>query len=1250
MSRPQGHTTPDLIIRDGIAQDQRFPKALTKGYFNVNETGLHDIVARSADHAGLLTYFGPDNRPVGDWTPLFDTDDAMVLARIKGADIQGIIDRFHTYTVIHDTGNLFLLLVRMAEQIDAWYRHLSAINSPEALQLTRRIHHIVDQKLRKKLNLLEQFYHIRGRLRSPEMEIDFGRFSAIWQMPADEATDPLPNLETGRRVRDFLKACFFRFHNAMVSIRDHAATHLETALKSKAHDPSAGLFLAFAMLLENIRDAQNRFTLRHLAFYYNRVLRCRPADAVPDTAHLCFKPAPDNRGIRVPRGTRFEAGVDGNGDPRYYAADSDLKVTMARVVDLRTLFFEKDRLMSPELELDMITSGEANQIPLEPVETADGEMKAWPVLGAARNKARYHTPASATLGFALASPILLMREGEREIKVGLALENTTVPDEPSLFFHFLEKAAASGRTTPRVIFYRVFSRMFTIRMTTADGWVTLPECTPLIRLLDPELDNHTLCFTFKLYPDMPAVAPYSEAVHKAGMDTAHPVVRFEINPETYVYPVSLLVHYMIREVSLDIRVKGVRNLVLYNDLGRLDPNSRFLPFGPLPAPGAFLIAGCYEAAVKPLTHFRLHLTWAGLPRDKGGFEALYRAYDGNIDNHVFKAGVSCLKNGDWEPKTEAAMARISLFNDAEEGEQTVSPFVTFETPGVDFSRYDPIQGREADFACDIYTKSGFFKFTLTEPATAFGHKAYPLLLTDILTKNNRLKAFKTALPLPNAPYAPLADAVSADYAATAYLTPGRKRSFDEKTHGEIFNIHPFGMEKTFPLPLQTDIPIIPNYQAQGLGSLFIGLADLVPGTRLTLFFNLKKHSHTSRLSHVPQSLWFYLGSGRWKPFKHFQVVSDTTFGFLRSGIITLDLPRDMDFNSRIFNSPCHVIRVCADRELRARGSLISLHPHGVSVTLEDPDTYMGDQAPKSIGDAVPDLPGLGRPDQPELSFGGRIKENQRQYQTRVSERLKHKLRAITPWDYERLILEQFPGIYKVKCFPNLGAAQWRCWETRQFCLNPTHWFCDNCLTRNAALKTQPGHLLIAVVAGPPESYADRKMGYRPMADPLLLDRIREYAASLSTPFARIDVRNPVYEKIQVRCMVKFNGTENPEQNAQRLDRGLSEYLSPWRGTGMKLRFGWCVQQSDILAHIRRQPYVDFVTDFSMLRIVGNGLGKFELFDSIPDAREILPKYPWSIAVPAPHHFIRTTAAMRPVPAEKTGVDELEVGDTFIITG
>ena len=50
-----------------------------------------------------------------------------------------------------------------------------------------------------------------------------------------------------------------------------------------------------------------------------------------------------------------------------------------------------------------------------------------------------------------------------------------------------------------------------------------------------------------------------------------------------------------------------------------------------------------------------------------------------------------------------------------------------------------------------------------------------------------------------------------------------------------------------------------------------------------------------------------------------------------------------------------------------------------------------------------------------FNFNGKMKEAGNKFYTRVSERLRHKGRTIALWDYERLVLQYFPGVYKVKC-------------------------------------------------------------------------------------------------------------------------------------------------------------------------------------------------------------------------------------------
>ena len=86
--------------------------------------------------------------------------------------------------------------------------------------------------------------------------------------------------------------------------------------------------------------------------------------------------------------------------------------------------------------------------------------------------------------------------------------------------------------------------------------------------------------------------------------------------------------------------------------------------------------------------------------------------------------------------------------------------------------------------------------------------------------------------------------------------------------------------------------------------------------------------------------------------------------------------------------------------------------------------------------------------------------------------------------------------------------------------------------------------------------------------------------------------------------------------------------------------------------MRELDYVEFVSNFSMLHITQDGERHYRLGDTAKDQDNakvrIEPRYPWSLAVPARHHFIETMTSAHTIEAEVTGVDELEIGATFII--
>ncbi len=200
--------------------------------------------------------------------------------------------------------------------------------------------------------------------------------------------------------------------------------------------------------------------------------------------------------------------------------------------------------------------------------------------------------------------------------------------------------------------------------------------------------------------------------------------------------------------------------------------------------------------------------------------------------------------------------------------------------------------------------------------------------------------------------------------------------------------------------------------------------------------------------------------------------------------------------------------------------------------------------------------------QPFASFGGKPKESDEEFYVRVSERLRHKHRGISIWDYERIVLQNFPSIYKVKC------------------INHSTYNSD-------ADEFAPGYVSVIVIPGLYNKNAVNPL--EPRAPVSTLTEIKDFLGSKISPFAKenIKVLNPFYEKIKVEFKVKFEkGYDDWGYYSVLLQKDIMEFLSPWAfKDGQDISFGGKIHKSVILNFIEERYYVDFVTDFKMLQII-----------------------------------------------------------------
>jgi hypothetical protein len=309
------------------------------------------------------------------------------------------------------------------------------------------------------------------------------------------------------------------------------------------------------------------------------------------------------------------------------------------------------------------------------------------------------------------------------------------------------------------------------------------------------------------------------------------------------------------------------------------------------------------------------------------------------------------------------------------------------------------------------------------------------------------------------------------------------------------------------------------------------------------------------------------------------------------------------------------------------------------------DTPAATAAPlpaRSIKGPVISIPGLRSVLQPIASSGGQECESAQQLVTRASERLRHKARAVTPWDYERLVLDRFPEVFKVKCFPAMTSA--------------------------GVLRPEPGSVLVVVV--PHQAEVNSVPVFDPMLDANKLKQIRDFLEQHAAPGqATIEVRNPAYERVLVRCALRLtpDAMRQRGEALSRLNQILIDYISPWSPIGPTPRFGWSFQNDQVEAFIRGLPFVEFVTKFSMLHITQDEVGLHRLDDTArPDIEisgpaeasgdrpagvlKISPRYPWSLAIPNRTHILETSEGSLnlELPAEVTGIGNLLIGNTFII--
>ena len=770
------------------------------------------------------------------------------------------------------------------------------------------------------------------------------------------------------------------------------------------------------------------------------------------------------------------------------------------------------------------------------------------------------------------------------------------------------------------LFKKYLGSAFLINLSVENGWLPVHRYD----VMKGRQGDAGFRLIFNISPEAPAICGCAKDMHGGNWDTALPILRLDLNPQASLNVFSLLERYGLEEVRIRAEVHGVRNVVVFNNISQLDPSKPFYPFGPTPSTNSYFALASPEAAAKHVDALRIHLHWGELPAGEEGFYGHYQGYPSKYRNQSFKTKLTMLSSGTWQPAVANQVQEAPLF--ASIGRK-LSSHQLIDVESVEYLRPVNIDQVQTAFDLGLKTRSGFVKLALSSPNSGFGHQEYPFRLTETLEKNSKQRLGKKG-KLPKMPYTPLLNKLSIDYIASTVI-PIRsafKGQVDEYAE-RVYRAHPFGVENIYPSTQISDNSFFKPFNADG--NLLIGIVATDPPDRLNLYFVLSDDSVQSKSGKPMQHDWSYLGESGWVSLSSDRIVSDGTKGFLCSGIVTLTLPREISNQHPDMPGEMYWLRVSTNAASSSFCSLRQIKTHAVSLRRSEDEAdfdYKRFPTEKLQWRPVSSIAGIDAVTQVDDFHQTVEAESRSQHNTRISERIRHRARAIASWDYERLILEKFPNVGKAVCFPNRSTT---------------------------STEQSPGKLLVVVM--PRVLDPEKVLGKPPRLSAVHLNDIHEYLVSLSSPFAQIEVANPNYEWIQIRCAVAFEELARNSNHFELLNRDLGHYLNPFAAGGYGLTLQHRVKRQDIYSFIYNQDYVRFVTDFSMLHVTRDDEGYYRLGDSVLQEivgrdGDVTPISPWSLLVPMKNHHFDVITEIEPRVPDVTGIRELEIGRTFIIGG
>jgi hypothetical protein len=394
----------------------------------------------------------------------------------------------------------------------------------------------------------------------------------------------------------------------------------------------------------------------------------------------------------------------------------------------------------------------------------------------------------------------------------------------------------------------------------------------------------------------------------------------------------------------------------------------------------------------------------------------------------------------------------------------------------------------------------------------------------------------------------------------------------------IVHLYPLGELLVFKSSALTFLPdYIPNGFSDYAADLYIGFSGIIPGQNISLLFDIADETAAQSIMEAKIS-WHYLSNNEIKIIDAGKI-TDTTSNFLQTGIVQLMLPEDAtNSNSIVEGKDTFWLVARCDSNYEVVANIRSVKTNAIAVirVLDDSnDEAKISVAPGTIENVYPKTANIKSVEQFLPSQNGREEEDDKHYFWRSSQLLRHKQRAVTQWDFEQLVLEKFPGIYKVKCLNHA-------------------WYNEV----NEKIHARSSSTLISVL--PHFRVNPENANFQPSLSISKLIDVKAYLQNKTSAFNKLQVVNTSWDIVRIEINAMLNkGIMDVPFYQQQLDEDLKKFLAPWAYEKQTALFNQQkIYVATLVDFIDELPYIHHIRQFKIFK---NGI---EQFDKVVPSTEI----------------------------------------------